>query len=226
MNRVYKHGFTLIEVIIVIAVIVFLATVIFVAVDPARRVGEARNAVRASDVENIKKAIEYYVGEYHALPPALANLTNGTNYMLAASGDTTGASVSCAAVGSVTKVDITNGAVGLFNFLPTIPIDPEQDAPYTNGSGYYFQKQGNKITDIKPCNVYTIALEEDEEVIAVCGNGIVEGSETCDAGVNNLSANTCGANPACQVNNSLCVDGYYCQVGCTTCLQCTASCAH
>ncbi|MBN1258340.1 prepilin-type N-terminal cleavage/methylation domain-containing protein, partial [Candidatus Peregrinibacteria bacterium] len=43
-----KKAFTLLELIIVIAVIAILAAAIFVAVDPARRLHEARNARRWS----------------------------------------------------------------------------------------------------------------------------------------------------------------------------------
>ncbi len=231
MFKRFIKGFTLIELIIVIAVIALLSVAILVVVDPARRIGETRNAVRASDAKNIKKALEYYLGEYQTLPPALAGLTNGTNYMIAAVGDTSGASVSCSAVGSITKVDITNGTSNLFTYLPTIPIDPEQSAPYTNGSGYYFQKQGNKILDIKACNVYTYAANDSGGGLAVCGNGIVEGAEVCDAGVYNLPelsgmGDYCGLDLACQdANNSTC-DALqkHCKDDCSGCSNCGGLC--
>lgn len=223
MPKRFTSGFTLIELMIVIALIALLAASVLVAVDPARRIGEARNAVRASDAESIKNALDYYVGEYHSLPVALASLVDNTNYMIAAAGDSSGATVSCEAVGSIAKVDITNGASNLFNFLPTIPIDPEQGSPYTSGSGYYFKKQGNKIVDIKPCNVYAVAVVE-EEVVAICGNGVVEGAEVCDAGVNNRSSNLCPTEPQCQENNSTCSAEFYCRTDCTTCVQCTEVC--
>ncbi|MBP9801999.1 type II secretion system protein [Patescibacteria group bacterium] len=224
MFKRFASGFTLIELMIVIALIALLGASVLVAVDPARRIGEARNAVRASDAESIKNALDYYVGEYHSLPVALASKADNTNYMIAAAGDTSGSTVSCEAVGDIVKVDITNGASNLFNFIPTIPIDPEQSSPYTNGSGYYCKKQGNKIIDIKPCNVYTAPVEE-VVVVPVCGNGVVEGAEVCDAGVNNRSTNVCAMSPDCQANNSSCSSGFYCRTDCTTCVQCTASCS-
>jgi prepilin-type N-terminal cleavage/methylation domain-containing protein len=57
-NTSSRKAFTLIELIIVIAVIAILAGTIFVAVDPARRLQEARNAVRSSDVATILEGIK------------------------------------------------------------------------------------------------------------------------------------------------------------------------
>ncbi|MDD5251742.1 MAG: type II secretion system protein [Patescibacteria group bacterium] len=50
-------GFTLIELLIVIGIIGFLAAAILVAVDPVRRVQEARNAKRWSEVNAILNAM-------------------------------------------------------------------------------------------------------------------------------------------------------------------------
>ncbi len=217
-----KKGFTLIELIIVIAVIALLAASVFVAVDPARRIGEGRNAVRASDAENIKKALEFYVGEYRTLPPAIASLSDNTNYLISAAGDTSGGSVYCALPGNLNKVDITSGASEFFNFLPTIPVDPSQGPPYPNGSGYYFKKQGNKILEVNACNTYSN--------VPVCGNGVVEGNEVCDAGGNNRSTfipplDYCPTSFFClDANNSVCSNTNHCKDDCSACEGCLGAC--
>ena len=53
-------GFTLIELIVVIAIMGILASAVFVAIDPARRLHEARNARRYSDVSNLLTALLQY----------------------------------------------------------------------------------------------------------------------------------------------------------------------
>jgi prepilin-type N-terminal cleavage/methylation domain-containing protein len=54
MNR---KGFTLIELLIIIAIIGFLAAAVLVAVDPVRRIQDARNARRSAETNAILNAI-------------------------------------------------------------------------------------------------------------------------------------------------------------------------
>lgn len=55
-------GFTLIELLIVIAVVGILAGIVMVAIDPASKMGQARDSQRKQDVALLAKALEeYYV---------------------------------------------------------------------------------------------------------------------------------------------------------------------
>ena len=59
-TRVQKKGFTLLEILLVIAAIGILAAIVLVAINPNRQLALVRDATRSSDVNNIKKALEQY----------------------------------------------------------------------------------------------------------------------------------------------------------------------
>jgi prepilin-type N-terminal cleavage/methylation domain-containing protein len=56
----HNRGFTLLEMLLVIAIIAILAAIVIVAVNPARQLAQARNAQRASDLNAIYKALQQY----------------------------------------------------------------------------------------------------------------------------------------------------------------------
>jgi type IV pilus assembly protein PilA len=55
-----QSGFTLIEILLVIAMLAILAAVVIIAINPAKQFGEAQNAQRRSDVSSILDAIHQY----------------------------------------------------------------------------------------------------------------------------------------------------------------------
>lgn len=64
-----SRGFTLIEVLLVIAILAILAAVVIIAINPAKQFGEAQNAQRRSDVLSILDAVhQYSIDNQGALP--------------------------------------------------------------------------------------------------------------------------------------------------------------
>ncbi len=67
IGKKYK-GFSLIEILVVVALIIILATITIVAINPAKNFRDTRNAQRSADVMQILNAVTQYTSEQgHAL---------------------------------------------------------------------------------------------------------------------------------------------------------------
>lgn len=61
-SRKYE-GFSLIEILVVVALIIILATITIVAINPAKNFRDTRNAQRSADVMQILNAVTQYTSE-------------------------------------------------------------------------------------------------------------------------------------------------------------------
>lgn len=62
-------GFTLIEVLLVIAILAILASVVIIAINPAKQFASARDAQRLSDVYSIMNALHQYALDHEGAFP-------------------------------------------------------------------------------------------------------------------------------------------------------------
>jgi len=141
-------GFTLIELLIVIAIIAALAIAVFVALNPQKRIEDAQNAARTSDVDTILTAIHAsIVDNKGALPTGLTTDMEETQLGTDASGCTI--STGGCGVAAAACVDLSTP---LAKYLGLVPVDPSGGTTYTSAkTGYSVTVNANNIVTIRAC---------------------------------------------------------------------------
>jgi prepilin-type N-terminal cleavage/methylation domain-containing protein len=130
-----QQGFTLIEVLLVVAIIAILAGVVILAVNPTKQLGDARNATREENVTTILDAVyQYEIDNDGNLPSTIT--TTPTD--ICATGAT-----SC--TGLVDLSVLTNNG----KYLTAMPEDPQ--AGTTTDTHYQISDNANgRITVTAP----------------------------------------------------------------------------
>lgn len=145
-------GFTLIELLIALTIVTILAVSVYAALNPAQRLKDAKDARRASDVEEILTAIHQSIvdtkGTYPTNLPAA-----GTESQIVNPGITTGCNISNTNCTIVTGncADLMSGGQNLAKYLKTLPLDPTIGTGSTAYTGYSVQRDNNGIVTVKAC---------------------------------------------------------------------------
>lgn len=139
-----RKGFTLLEILLVVAAIAILAGIVIVAVNPAQQLAQVRDAQRRSDVNALSQAIAQYTLKNNGVPSTLVVSASETctgktysgQYGICKEG------VSCAG----TSLDALSADR---NYLVSLPNDPTgTDASFT---GYVaFKYSTNRVMVCAP----------------------------------------------------------------------------
>lgn len=112
-----KKGFTLLEILLVIAAIAILAGIVIVAINPAKQLAETRNAQRRVNVETIlSSTYQYMIDNNGSLPPSISALGAGVSTEICRN-----ATASCAGLVDLSVLTTTE------KYITAVPIDPKAD---------------------------------------------------------------------------------------------------
>jgi len=148
-----KFGFTLLEILLVVATIGVLAGIIIVAVNPGKQLGAARNATRQADMGSILGALYQYSLDHDNFFPTS---TDNTLRMLGT--DTAGCAVECGGSGNTSQT--TDGT-------PSTIITDQTKEDFLLGtlaSTYYSSLRGAlKLTGTSVAGTYTSNIKNSNE---------------------------------------------------------------
>ena len=123
-----KKGFTLVELLVVIAIIGILSTLSVVSLNSAR--AKSRDARRLSDIKQIRTALDMYYDSNSTYPANCNSLGSTTSCMCLTSN------------GWTTTAACTNPSAGTIIFMQKVPSDPLATGSYnytptSSNSSYY-----------------------------------------------------------------------------------------
>ncbi len=133
-------GFTLLEILLVVAAIGILASIVIVAINPARQIQQFQNTQRSSHVNTISSAIMQYVIDGHALPTYAADGSTliGSNTV----------EICFDAANGINQIKVTDFDPLLTpTYLGSIPEDPTTKT--TNCTGYTYSVSTDQRITIK-----------------------------------------------------------------------------
>lgn len=164
-------GFTLLEMLLVIAIIAILAGIVIVAINPVKQLGDANNTKRLSDIRALNSAVKQYTIDNRGIYPdvIVSTLTEVCN----TGSEEEGHGIDCD--------DLIDLSFLVPDYISEIPVDPEianglsyfvntafaQGA--TNGTGYMIKRDGAILTTAAP---YTDNIDSGDDLILSVGEEI------------------------------------------------------
>lgn len=128
------QGFTLLEILLVVAAIAILAGIVILALNPGKQLGDTRNAQRRADVNTILNAVyQYAIDNSGTIPSAI----------------TASSTEICKTGGTCTGLIDLSVLTTDEKYIVSVPPDPTGAS--TNGAGYEIKKSANgRITVTAP----------------------------------------------------------------------------
>ena len=152
-----KKGFTLIEILLVVAILAILLVVVFAALNPAQRLSDTRDARRWNDVNNLLTAVHECIvdaGSSGAMANCVGTYVAGEPYEIVF--DPSGAPVTPAAACDDTCTGVTSDthcldwSSTLSSYMASMPEDPSgtSDDGHTE---YLVNTDANGLVTLTAC---------------------------------------------------------------------------
>lgn len=122
-----QQGFTLLEILLVVAAIAILAGIVIFAINPGKQLADTRNAQRRVDVNTILNAVHQYSINNQGNLPEEIEMGDAEICQTDAS--------SCA--GLIDLSELTENGI----YIVSVPIDPQNESE--DGTGYEISEDGN-----------------------------------------------------------------------------------
>ena len=135
-----KKGFTLIEILLVVAAIGILAGIVILAINPGKQLGDTRNAARFADINTILNAVYQYSIDYDGgLPGSIpvSDVCNASTQTICQTNS------SCSGLTDLS--DLTDGLI----YLVEMPADPTT-ATATSTNYAIVQTTGGRVIVCAP----------------------------------------------------------------------------
>ncbi|MBT4277764.1 type II secretion system protein [Candidatus Falkowbacteria bacterium] len=141
INCKKQEGFTLLEILLVVAAIAILAGIVIVAINPSKQLADTRNAQRRANVNTILNAVYQYALDNSGTLPASIPTSSTCS--------TTATNEVCVTDGTCTSLVDLSVITASETYLTSIPTDPTGST--TNGAGYHIAKSSNgRVTVCAP----------------------------------------------------------------------------
>jgi prepilin-type N-terminal cleavage/methylation domain-containing protein len=149
-NLYQKSGFTLIEVLVVIAIIGILSAALFVNFEDARK--QARDKARMASLKELQLSIEFYKAQNGVYPEACAAADYNSDDFAGPGAESSADLVTCATY--------ITGLVP--DFISVLPTDPKFESD--NNKGFYYRSDGDsyKLMSLDTVESLTVTSYGDE----------------------------------------------------------------
>ena len=141
-------GFTLMEMLIVVAIIAILAAAVFAALNPARRFAEANNSQRWSDITGVLGAVVAYMVDNNGQFPSGLDTDFVNAQVLGTNGN--GCEGTCEAVSTGSSCVDLEAVLVAGGYIASIPTDPVTGT--SGNSDYYVQRESTGVVTVGACD--------------------------------------------------------------------------